>query len=120
MAQGRFSYILDKQLCKDIIQHLAAPDRPIHRDYELPPHAEEPKEPFSTIITEEHATEISNWIDKTTVYSITNIQCTFELILSGTRDGFAPQTFWYICHVHAKTVVVIKVKGTLEGYNPLA
>ncbi|RHZ89667.1 hypothetical protein Glove_13g80 [Diversispora epigaea] len=91
---------------------------------ELPSRAEEPKEPFSTIISEEHAAEISSWIDrKTTTYSATNIPYKFELILSGTRDGFAPQTFWNICHGHAKTVVVVKVKMTdkiLGGYNPLA
>ena len=90
---------------------------------ELPPRAEVPKEPFSTIISEDHAAEISSWIDrKTTTYSTTNIPYKFELILCGIKDGFAPQTFWNICHGHAKTVMVVKVKGTdeiLGGYNPL-
>ncbi|RHZ89485.1 hypothetical protein Glove_13g65 [Diversispora epigaea] len=125
-----YKKILDKQLWKDINQNLAAPDRPVKSIIlparsvlvtELPPRKEEP---FSTIISEEHAAEISSWIDrKTTIYSTTNIPYKFELILSGTRDGFAPQTFWNICHGHAKTVVVAKVKGTdeiLGGYNPLA
>ncbi|RHZ89538.1 hypothetical protein Glove_13g212 [Diversispora epigaea] len=128
-----YKKILDKQLCKDIIQHLAAPDRPFKSIIlparstvvtELPPRAEEPKEPFSTIISEEHAAEISSWIDRKTInYSTTNIPYKFELILSGIKDGFAPQTFWNICHGHANTVVVVKVKGTdeiLGGYNPLA
>ncbi|RHZ89478.1 hypothetical protein Glove_13g74 [Diversispora epigaea] len=128
-----YKKILDKQLWKDIHQKLAAPGRsvksiilPVRSTLvtELHPLIEEPKEPFSTIISEEHAAEISSWIDrKTTTYSATNIPYKFELILSGTRDGFAPQTFWNICHGHANTVVVAKVKFTdeiLGGYNPLA
>ncbi|RHZ89477.1 hypothetical protein Glove_13g75 [Diversispora epigaea] len=125
-----YKKILDKQLWKDINRNLAAPDRPVKSIIlparsalvtELPPRIEEP---FSTIISEEHAAEISSWIDHKIInYSTTNIPYKFKLILSGTRDGFAPQTFWNICHGHAKTVVVAKVKGTdeiLGGYNPLA
>ncbi|RHZ85355.1 hypothetical protein Glove_66g165 [Diversispora epigaea] len=127
-----FKKILDKQLWEDINQHIVAPDRPIKSNSlparsvlnaELPPRTTELKEPFSTIISEDHAAEISSWIDrKTDTYSTTNIPYTFELILRGTRDGFAPQTFWNICHGHACTIVVAKVKGTDEiigGYNPL-
>ncbi|RHZ78475.1 hypothetical protein Glove_164g4 [Diversispora epigaea] len=118
-----YKKLLDKQLWLDINQHLVAPDRPIHFGYRIAPRAEIPNEPFSTIISEEHAAEISSWIDrKTTTYSTMNIPYKFELILSGTRDGNAPQTFWDICRGHAKTVVVAKVKGTdeiLGGYNPL-
>ncbi|RHZ70812.1 hypothetical protein Glove_266g25 [Diversispora epigaea] len=128
-----YKKILDKQLWKDINQHLLVPERPVKSIVlpprsvlvtELPTRAEEPRESFSTIISEEHAAEISTWIDrKTTVYTLTNIPYKFELILRGTRDGFAPQTFWNICHGHAYTVVLVKVKGTDEiigGYNPLA
>ncbi|RHZ87086.1 hypothetical protein Glove_40g91 [Diversispora epigaea] len=46
----------------------------------------------------------------------------FQLILRGSRDGFAPKTFWDICHGYANTVAILKVKGTdeiLGGYNPL-
>ncbi|RHZ89480.1 hypothetical protein Glove_13g72 [Diversispora epigaea] len=127
-----YKKLLDKQLWLDIHQNLAVPDRPVKSIIlparstvvtELPPRAEEPKEPFSTIISEEHAAEISSWIDrKTTTYSTTNIPYKFELILRGTRDGFSPQTFWNICHGYANTVVIVKVKGTdevLGGYNPL-
>ncbi|RHZ77465.1 hypothetical protein Glove_177g152 [Diversispora epigaea] len=90
---------------------------------ELPPRAEKPREPFSSIISDEHAAEISTWIDReTTAYTLANIPYKFELIPRGTRDGFAPQTFWNMCHGHASTVVLVKVKGTDEivgGYNPL-
>ncbi|RHZ89530.1 hypothetical protein Glove_13g140 [Diversispora epigaea] len=125
-----YKKLLDKQLWLDINQHLVAPDRPVISTIlparsillkELPPRTEEP---FSTIISEEHVAEISSWIDrKTTTYSMANIPYRFEIILSGFKDGFAPQTFWNICHGNTKTVVVIKVKGTdeiLGGYNPLA
>ncbi|RHZ87572.1 hypothetical protein Glove_33g132 [Diversispora epigaea] len=62
------------------------------------------------------------WIDcKTATYSTKSITCKFELILHGNRD-LAPQKFWKICHGHACTIVVAKVKGIdeiIEGYNPL-
>ncbi|RHZ72456.1 hypothetical protein Glove_242g112 [Diversispora epigaea] len=125
-----YKKILDKQLWEDINQHLLDPDRPVRSIIlparttlviELPPRI---KEPFSTIISEEHASEISSWIDlKTTKYSSKNNPYEFQLILQGTRDGFAPQTFWNMCYGHAGTVVIVKVKGTDEiigGYNPLA
>ncbi|RHZ70823.1 hypothetical protein Glove_266g11 [Diversispora epigaea] len=115
-----YKRILDKQLWNDIDQHLIAPERPISLVTELPTRSEKS---FSAIISEEHAAEISTWIDrKTTAYTLTNIPYKFELILRGTQDGFAPQTFWDICHGHACTVVLVKVKGTDEiigGYNPL-
>ncbi|RHZ70820.1 hypothetical protein Glove_266g16 [Diversispora epigaea] len=127
-----YKKILGKQLWRDIKQHLIVPDRPTKSTIlpprsvlvtELHPRAEESEESFSTIISEEHAAEISTWIDrKTTAYTLTNIPYKFELILRGTRDGFAPQTFWNICHGHVDTVVLVKVKGTDEivgGYNPL-
>ncbi|RHZ60977.1 hypothetical protein Glove_350g71 [Diversispora epigaea] len=128
-----YKKILDKQLWKDIVQRMAIPDQPVKSNIlparsvmvtELPPRTEIPKESFSIIISEEHAAEISTWIDRKTInYSTTNIPYKFELILRGSKDGFAPQTFWNICHGHAKTVVVMKIKGTdeiLGGYNPLA
>ncbi|RHZ77481.1 hypothetical protein Glove_177g136 [Diversispora epigaea] len=125
-----YKKIIDKQLWGDIKQHLIIPERPIKSIIlpprsvlvtKLPPRTEEP---FSTIISEEHAAKISTWIDrKTTAYTLTNIPYDFELILRGTRDGFAPQTFWDMCHGHASTIVLVKVKKTDEiigGYNPLA
>ncbi|RHZ78240.1 hypothetical protein Glove_166g101 [Diversispora epigaea] len=120
-----YKKILDKQLWKDLKQHLISPNRTVKSIIlparsiliqELPVRS---KESFSTIISEEHAAEISSWIDrKTTTYTSTN----YQLILRGSKDGFSPQTFWNMCHGHAGTVVIIKVKGTdeiLGGYNPL-
>ncbi|RHZ89920.1 hypothetical protein Glove_9g170 [Diversispora epigaea] len=124
-----YKKIIDKQLWKDLFQHFLTPDRPIKSEIlparsvliqELPARV---KEPFSTIISDEHAAEISSWIDhKTTAYPSTNYPYEFQLILRGSKDGFSPQTFWNICHGHTGTVVIIEVKGTdeiLGGYNPL-
>ncbi|RHZ87681.1 hypothetical protein Glove_33g145 [Diversispora epigaea] len=105
-----YKKIIDKQLWEDINQYFWASDRPVKSIIlparsilvtELPPRTNEPKEHFSTIISEDHAAEISAWID----------------------HGLNPQNFWDICHGHASTVVVLTVKGTGEiigGYNPLA
>ncbi|RHZ85068.1 hypothetical protein Glove_71g40 [Diversispora epigaea] len=124
-----YKKILNKQLWEDINQYRSIPGRPVKSIIlppriilvsELPPRT---NESFSNIISEDHAAEISSWIDrKTTTYPTTIIPYKFELILRGTKDGFDPQTFWNICHGHACTVVVAKVKGTDEiigGYNPL-
>ncbi|RHZ76262.1 hypothetical protein Glove_199g39 [Diversispora epigaea] len=128
-----YKKIIDKQLWEDINQYFLASDRPVKSIIlparsllvtELPPRTNEPKEHFSTIISEDHVAEISAWIDrKVTNYLTTNNPYKFELILRGTRDEFNPQKFWDICHGHASTVVVVKVNGTDEiigGYNPLA
>ncbi|RHZ66617.1 hypothetical protein Glove_306g82 [Diversispora epigaea] len=124
-----YKKILDKQLWKDLKQYFISPDRPT-KSVILPPRSiqvsELParsEEPFSTIISDEHAAEISSWIDrKNTTYPSTNYPYEFQLILRGSKDGFVTQTFWNMCHGHAGTVVIIKVKGTDEiigGYNPL-
>ncbi|RHZ89527.1 hypothetical protein Glove_13g149 [Diversispora epigaea] len=64
-----YKKLLDKQLWLDINQHMIAPDRPVKSIIlparstlviELPLRIEESKEQFSTIISEEHAAEISS------------------------------------------------------------
>ncbi|RHZ76267.1 hypothetical protein Glove_199g152 [Diversispora epigaea] len=128
-----YKKILDKQLWEDLNQHFMAPEKPV-KSIILPPRTtlvqelptrtttEQAKLP-STIITYEHVAEISCWIDrKSSTYSLTNIPYEFQLILRGSINGFAPQTFWDTCHGHVSTVVIMKVKGTEEilgGYNPL-
>ncbi|RHZ75510.1 hypothetical protein Glove_213g90 [Diversispora epigaea] len=79
--------ILDKQLWKDINQHLLILELPVKSIILLP---------RSVLVTE---------------------------LPPRTQDGFAPQSFLNICHGHACTVVMAKVKRTDEiigGYNPLA
>ncbi|RHZ89895.1 hypothetical protein Glove_9g181 [Diversispora epigaea] len=124
-----YKKILDKQLWEDLMQQFISSDRPIKsvilpaRSVLIPELPTRVKEPFSTIISDEHAAEISSWIDrKTTAYPSTNYSYEFQLILRGSKDGFSPPTFWNMCHGHTGTVVIIKVKGTdeiLGGYNPL-
>ncbi|RHZ73655.1 hypothetical protein Glove_230g127 [Diversispora epigaea] len=143
-----YKKILDKQIWNDLKQHLILPDRPIKSTI-LPPRlvlkhessaSENPTRPlkvistqdllerinesFSTIINVEHAAMISSWIDhEPTNYYSRNNPYEFQLILRGSKDGFAPKTFWDICDGHANTIVVTEVKGTDEiigGFNPLA
>src|SRR6185436_6185770 len=79
---------------------------------------------FSTMINEEHALLISSWIDnRPTNYSSGNNPYEFQLILRGSKHGFAPRTFWDFCDGQANTIVVTKIKGTdkiIGGFNPLA
>ncbi|RHZ45965.1 hypothetical protein Glove_641g15 [Diversispora epigaea] len=125
-----YKKILDKQLWKDLTQYFMDPEQPVESiilpprtilAQELPARA---TKPLSTIITYEHVAEISSWIDrKSSTYSLTSIPYEFQLIFRGSINGFEPQKFWDICHGHASTVVIMKVKGTEEilgGYNPLA
>ncbi|RHZ72530.1 hypothetical protein Glove_242g11 [Diversispora epigaea] len=122
--------ILIPELPNHLIQHFMSPNLPKKsvvlpaRTILIPELPNRSKEPFSTIISDDHAAEISSWIDrKNTTYPSTNYPYEFQLILRGSKDGFAPRTFWDMCNGHAGTVVIIKVKGTdeiLGGYNPLA
>ncbi|RHZ88276.1 hypothetical protein Glove_24g71 [Diversispora epigaea] len=92
-------------------------------EQEKPARATDQAKPLSTIISYEHVAEISSWIDrKSSTYSLISIPYEFKLILRGSINGFAPQTFWKTCHGHSSTVAIMKVKGTdeiLGGYNPL-
>ncbi|RHZ73641.1 hypothetical protein Glove_230g61 [Diversispora epigaea] len=125
-----YKKILDKQLWNDLKQHLILPDQPVETiilpprlvlKQELPART---NEPFSIMINEEHASMIASWIDnRLTSYSSRDNPYEFQLILRGSKDGFAPITFWNICDGHANTIVITKVKGTNEilgGFNPLA
>ncbi|RHZ70574.1 hypothetical protein Glove_269g52 [Diversispora epigaea] len=123
--------IFNKQLSDDLLYHLLFPDKPV-KSIILPPRSisipeiPEPllpqiQEKFSTIITNEHATEISSWIwinRNYTPYS----PYRFKLILRGSKDGFDPKIFWKMCHDNSNTVIILKVAGTNEilgGFNPL-
>ncbi|RHZ73561.1 hypothetical protein Glove_230g186 [Diversispora epigaea] len=125
-----YKKILDKELWNDLKQYLILPDRPI-KSIILPQRLvlkqEFPArviELFSTLINEEHASMISSWIGyRSTSYSSRNNPYEFQLILQGSKDGFAPRTFWNSCGGQANTIVVAKVKGADEiigGFNPLA
>ncbi|RHZ70597.1 hypothetical protein Glove_269g45 [Diversispora epigaea] len=121
--------IFNKQLLDDLLQHLILPNEPVKsiilpaRTIYIPELPSQTQELFSTIITNEHAAEISSWIDrKDTTYPSNNIPYKFQLILRGSKDGFDPKIFWNMCHGHSNTVTILKVANTdeiLGGFNPL-
>ncbi|RIB17215.1 hypothetical protein C2G38_1450578 [Gigaspora rosea] len=124
-----YQQILEKNLWKDLVKKHMAPNKPISSVI-LPPRmilkTELPHrstEPFSKVINEAHAAEISSWIDRNTdLYSILNIPYEFKLLLRGSRDGFTSESFWNLCDKQENLVIVIKVKDTdeiLGGYNPI-
>ncbi|RIB03104.1 hypothetical protein C2G38_2049537 [Gigaspora rosea] len=97
-----------------------APNRPIS-SVNLPPRMISKKklpsgttEPFSTIINEAHAAEITSWIDKkkADAYSATNYPYGFKLRLRGNRDNFTPASFWKLCYKQTNVVVVTKINDT--------
>ncbi|RHZ60866.1 hypothetical protein Glove_350g178 [Diversispora epigaea] len=76
----------------------------------------------SNIITNEHALEISSWIDKKETLYVENNPYEFQLLVRRSRDGFDVETIYNICDKVANTVIILKVKGTgeiLGGYNLL-
>ncbi|RIB22677.1 hypothetical protein C2G38_2173374 [Gigaspora rosea] len=124
-----YQQMLDKNLWDDIIKRFLSPDRPV-LSVILPPHVvlkqilpPRTNEPFSKIINEAHAAEITSWIDKKAdAYSAINNPYEFKLFLRGTRDGFIPASFWNLCDKQTNLVVVVKIKGNdeiLGGYNPI-
>ncbi|CAG8501419.1 1777_t:CDS:1, partial [Dentiscutata heterogama] len=76
--------------------------------------------PSSSIITLQHAVEISSWIDRSPI--INEIPYIFKLLLRGSRDGFSGEKFHKLCDNIPGTVIVAKNNITDEirgGYNPL-
>ncbi|RIB27902.1 hypothetical protein C2G38_2060788 [Gigaspora rosea] len=126
-----YRYILEDYIWDDIISKLIAPNMPITSPI-LPPRKKvmvqvSPRKvsiikPSSSIITLQHAAEISSWIDqRSTYYDTAEIPYQFNLLLRGSRDGFTGEAFHRLCDNILGTVVVVKVNGTNEilgGYNP--
>ncbi|RHZ81010.1 hypothetical protein Glove_130g21 [Diversispora epigaea] len=55
-------------------------------------------------------------------YSLTNNPYVSQLLIRGSKDGFAPRTFWNICNRH-NNIGIVEVERTNEiigGFNPLA
>ncbi|RHZ60993.1 hypothetical protein Glove_350g27 [Diversispora epigaea] len=125
-----YQHILDPKLFLDINTKLMAPDRTISSTI-LPPRKILIKTLptrntlfllSSHIITDEHALEISSWIDKKEIPYTENNPYQFELLVKGSRDGFDIKTIYQICDKVSSTVIILKVEGTgeiLGGYNPL-
>ncbi|RHZ70146.1 hypothetical protein Glove_275g69 [Diversispora epigaea] len=76
----------------------------------------------SNIITNEHALELSSWIDRKETTYTENNPYEFKLLVRGSKDGFNVKTIYNICDQVSNTIIVAKVEGTGEiigGYNPL-
>ncbi|RHZ51836.1 hypothetical protein Glove_469g39 [Diversispora epigaea] len=122
--------LLEQQLFLDINTRFITPTNPISSIVLPPRKILKPKLPTrisripfpSNIITNEHALEISSWIDKKETPSIENNPYEFKLLVRGSRDGFDVKTIYNICDKVSKTIIILKIKGTEEilgGYNPL-
>ncbi|RIB09939.1 hypothetical protein C2G38_2251067 [Gigaspora rosea] len=82
----------------------------------------------SKIITEQHMTLISKWInsfknlDNSTTFN-NSPQSTFQfkLLLRGSRDGFTPKMFHAYCDHKGPTITIVHTtkKKIIGGYNPL-
>ncbi|RIB21825.1 hypothetical protein C2G38_1058394 [Gigaspora rosea] len=121
--------MLDDNLWDDIFKKHLSPSKQVSSvilpprivlTQNLPPRT---SKPFSKIINEAHAAEITSWIDKKAdSYSAINYPYEFKFLLRGTRDGFTPASFWNLCDKQTNVVVVAKIKGTdeiLGEYNPI-
>ncbi|RIB08683.1 hypothetical protein C2G38_2211002 [Gigaspora rosea] len=77
----------------------------------------------SSIISDEHFTEISSWTDHhSSIYNVTKIPYKFNLLLRRSRVGFTRELFHRLYNNIPRTVAIIKFNGTNEilgGYNPL-
>ncbi|RHZ65599.1 hypothetical protein Glove_313g22 [Diversispora epigaea] len=125
-----YHQILEPKLFLDINSKIMAPNKQITSIVLPPRNTLNTKFPIrnipidlpSNIITNEHALEISSWIDKKESSYIENYPYEFKLLVRGSRDGFDVETIYNICDKVANTVIILKVEGTgeiLGGYNPL-
>ncbi|RHZ77132.1 hypothetical protein Glove_185g57 [Diversispora epigaea] len=125
-----YQQLLEQQLFSDINIKLIKPTKPIS-SIVLPPRnilntsslpTRNTISLSSNIITNEHALEISSWIDKKETPYIENNPYVFELLVKGSRDGFDITTIYNICGKVYNTIIILKVKDTgeiLGGFNPL-
>ncbi|RHZ87281.1 hypothetical protein Glove_37g125 [Diversispora epigaea] len=123
-----YQQLFEPKLWLDINAKFLAPNEPISSTI-LPPrnilNATLPTRTApipSNIITDEHALEISSWIDRKETPYTENNPYEFKLLVRGSKDGFDVNTILGICDKVSNTVIVLKVEGTGEifgGYNPL-
>ncbi|RHZ87329.1 hypothetical protein Glove_37g111 [Diversispora epigaea] len=124
-----YQQLFEPKLWLDINAKFLAPNNPISStilpprntfDVTLPTRTTTPIS--SNIITDEHALEISSWIDRKETPYTENNPYGFKLLVRGSKDGFDVKTILEICDKVSNTVIVLKVEGTGEiigGYNPL-
>ncbi|RHZ87362.1 hypothetical protein Glove_37g136 [Diversispora epigaea] len=106
--------LFEPRLLLDINTKLLVSEKPISSTI-LPPRNILNAMLPSNLITDEHALEISSWIDRKEILYTENNPY-------GSKNGFDIKTIFENCDKVSKTVIVAKVKGTREiigGYNPL-
>jgi hypothetical protein len=119
-----YKKLLKHQLYEDLIKYYLDFDSEPNNNF-LPPRNGKLD---SKIVNLNFISLISKLIDKVEIES--RFACRkelyfpyeFKLLLRGSRDGFTPYKFHYLCDNIPKTVTFIKVKGTdeiLGGYNPI-
>ncbi|RHZ59687.1 hypothetical protein Glove_362g67 [Diversispora epigaea] len=124
-----YQQLFEPELWTDINTKFLAPGKQISSTI-LPPRkilnvilpTRIPSISFSNIITDEHALEISSWIDRKETPYTENNPYEFKLLVRGSKDGFDVKTILEICDKVSNIVIVLKVEGTEEiigGYNPL-
>ncbi|RHZ70086.1 hypothetical protein Glove_275g85 [Diversispora epigaea] len=112
--------LFEPKLWLDINTRLIIPDKSISSTI-LPPR-EILITTLSNIITDEHALELSSWIDRKETTYTENNPYEFKLLVKGSRDGLDVKTIYNICDKVSNTIIITKVESTGEiigGYNPL-
>jgi hypothetical protein len=113
--------LLPKDLISNILDfHNMVPDRKINIDIHPP---RQPKQK-SVIITHEHFSILSSWIDKmeNLYYNVKNTPYRFDLLYRADRDDDSAADFHAKCDNKGATIVIAKITNSehiLGGYNPL-
>ncbi|POG70024.1 hypothetical protein GLOIN_2v1776267 [Rhizophagus irregularis DAOM 181602=DAOM 197198] len=122
-----YKKLLNYQLYKDLLNSYMDPDiEPNDNNIPLPRNLEISDNIESNIVNLNIISTISRWIDKVDYNSKFSylrelyVPYKFELLLSGSRDGFSPKKFHELCDNKPNTITFIKVKETgeiLGGHN---
>ncbi|GBB91928.1 hypothetical protein RclHR1_01940005 [Rhizophagus clarus] len=121
-----YKKLLKHQFYEELLNSQLDPDSKPNDDVLLPRNIQIDSTIVNNLIIISH---ISKWIDKKVIINnkfsqIRELYLPYklELLLRGSRDGFAPNKFHTLCDNKPNTVVFIKIRGTEEivgGYNPL-
>ncbi|GBB83503.1 hypothetical protein RclHR1_10200010 [Rhizophagus clarus] len=126
-----FKKLLPSDLKENLKEHFMVPGvEP--KFVVLPPrkskNSKNDKLPGSNIISCQHASLISSWIDRNDFnynndsFKTSEIPYEFNLLTRGFRDSFTRQEFHDKCNNQGPTLVLLKVCGTgqiIGGYNPV-
>ncbi|KAG9288256.1 hypothetical protein G9A89_021287 [Geosiphon pyriformis] len=117
-----FARILPGSLYEDLLHHYLVPGSH-QKSVDAQPLRCSRSNIDSKLLQSHNIKQLDHWIqgkDKNTPFE-NQLGNDFQLLLRGSRDGFAPTNFHRLCDNNGATVSVIKVKGTgqvIGGYNP--